>query len=84
MTIETWEFFGALILIMFGIGKLMTEIARLRDDLDDCNRELDEKLEEMYGKLYERLDEVENSAVDPNWRKGPFDEILGRRLYEKE
>lgn len=84
MTIEPWMFFGALILLMFGIGKLLTEIARLRDDLDDRNRELDEKLEEMYRQLYERLDEVENSAVDPNWRKGPFDEILGRRPYEKE
>ena len=84
MTIEPWMFFAAVILLLFGIGKLQTEVGRLRDDLDDRNRELDEKLEEMCRQLYERLDEVENSAVDPNWRKGPFDEILGRRLYEKE
>lgn len=79
MTIEPWMFFGAAMLLMFGIGKLQTEIGRLRDELDDHNRELDKKLEEMRFQLEQKIDEVENTVIDPEWRKGEWDPILGCR-----
>tara|TARA_Y100000385_G_C12929517_1_gene566145 strand:- start:653 stop:928 length:276 start_codon:yes stop_codon:yes gene_type:complete len=79
MTIDTWEFFGAFILMGYGFYKLLIEVARLRDDLDDHNRELDKKLEEMRFQLEQKIDEVENTVIDPQWRKGEWDPILGCR-----
>ena len=30
------------------------------------------------------IDEVEATVIDPDWRKGEFDPILGRRIYDPE
>ena len=84
MTITPWMLFGGLLVLMYGIAKLQLEIGRMRDDLDDRNRELDEKLDEMRFQLHQKIDEVENTVIDPDWRRGEFDPILGRRIHDPE